>query len=109
MDDSEEHFFDQAEIEAERLEERNGEDIEGELFRPRSEDGSDSEGSLNDFMTDDDESPADRSMYAALAQQNSPPVVLPAHLQRRRRRVIVSFHLQLQETCNCLLVTQSAC
>lgn len=89
MDASEEHLFDQAEIDAEIREEREGEDMEGALVGPRSEDGSDSEGSLKDFVNDEELS-EDNTYYAAVGQ-HSPPPTLPPHLRSTRRRIVLRF------------------
>lgn len=97
MEDSEEHLFDRSELAGERREERNREDIEGELYGPRSEDASDSEGSLRDFLAredEEDEAEADGPlMYAAFARERSlsPQSVLTRIRARRSRRIVVSL------------------
>lgn len=82
MERSEAHLFEEDDDE---MEERNGEDIEGELFGPRSDDGSESPGSLNDFIDEEEATPIDILAYAAF--DASREETLPT---RRRRRVVVS-------------------
>ncbi|GAQ91008.1 hypothetical protein KFL_007120120 [Klebsormidium nitens] len=95
MEDSEAHLFDQAEIQNEQLEERNGEDIEGELYGPRSDDGSDTPGSLDGFISEGEGTPEDgMAMYAAFDRERSVEEdddgpMLPALLRRKRGRRII--------------------
>lgn len=92
-------MFDQAELEAERLEERNGKDIQGAFFEERSDDGSESEGSLRDFLDDAEEEPASPfHMHRAIDRERSlSPPALP---RTRRRHVLVSLSFAAKEGCS---------
>lgn len=91
MDESEAHLFDQAELENERLEERNGEDIEDEVYGPRSDDGSDTPGSLDGFITEGEETPDGIGMYAAFERERSLERAAPPRRKRGRRIVVRAF------------------
>jgi hypothetical protein len=89
MEESEAHLFEQDDDERK---ERNGEDIEEEeWFGHRSDDGSDSPGSLGDFIEQDQATPIDILAYAAFDMSRDQEV--PLRRTRPCRRIVVSIIL----------------